>query len=71
MSVPGMGDVYCGILAALMAQKMDASEAILFASYSHGAGCDQLVNQRKGMIGITASDSIDATNKFIQSFLNS
>ena len=55
MSGPGMGDVLTGIIAALIAQGLDADQALLLAVHLHGAAGDALA--KKGVaVGMTATD---------------
>jgi len=55
MSAPGMGDVLSGMLAAFIAQGMEADDALLIGVYLHGAAGDELA-QRGMTIGMTASE---------------
>ena len=52
----GMGDVLCGIIAALVAQGMTAENATLLGVYLHGAAADSLVDAGVGPVGLTASE---------------
>lgn len=64
MSAPGMGDVLSGMIAALIAQGLEADEALRRAVYLHGAAGDELA--RAGIaIGMTASELIDAARRLI------
>lgn len=55
MSSPGMGDVLTGMIAAFIAQGLDAEQAMLLAVHLHGAAGDALAQQ--GItIGMTASE---------------
>jgi len=55
MSSPGMGDVLTGMIAAFIAQGLDADQALLLAVHLHGAAGDALAE--KGIsIGMTATD---------------
>jgi len=55
MSAPGMGDVLAGMLAAFIAQGIDADEALLLAVHLHGAAGDELAAQH-ATVGMTASE---------------
>lgn len=55
MSSPGMGDVLSGMIAAFMAQGIDADDAMLLAVHLHGAAGDALAEQQAS-IGMTASE---------------
>ena len=58
MSSPGMGDVLTGMIAAFIAQGLDADQALLLAVHLHGAAGDALAQQ--GItVGMTASDVIE------------
>jgi ADP-dependent NAD(P)H-hydrate dehydratase / NAD(P)H-hydrate epimerase len=55
MSTPGMGDVLTGMIAAFIAQGMDADQALLLAVHLHGAAGDVLAE--KGVaVGMTATE---------------
>jgi hydroxyethylthiazole kinase-like uncharacterized protein yjeF len=55
MSAPGMGDVLSGMIAAFIAQGLDADRALLLAVHLHGAAGDALAE--KGIaIGMTATE---------------
>ncbi len=58
MSSSGMGDVLTGMIAAFIAQGLDADDALLLAVHLHGAAGDALAQQ--GItIGMTASEVTD------------
>ncbi len=55
MSGPGMGDVLTGMIAAFIAQGLDADQALLLAVHLHGAAGDAL--QENGIaVGMTATE---------------
>ena len=55
MSAPGMGDVLTGMIAAFIAQGLNADQALLLAVHLHGAAGDTLAE--KGIaVGMTATD---------------
>ena len=58
MSGPGMGDVLTGMIAALIAQGLDADHALLLAVHLHGAAGDALKEQGIA-VGMTASEVIE------------
>ena len=58
MSAPGMGDVLTGMIAAFIAQGLDADQALLLAVHLHGAAGDALAEQGV-MVGMTAGDVIE------------
>ncbi|HMC13048.1 MAG TPA: NAD(P)H-hydrate dehydratase [Gallionellaceae bacterium] len=58
MSAPGMGDVLTGMIAAFIAQGLNADQALLLAVHLHGAAGNALAG--KGVaIGMTASEVTD------------
>lgn len=58
MSSPGMGDVLSGMVAAFIAQGLDADQALFLAVHLHGAAGDALAG--KGVaVGMTASEVTD------------
>ena len=56
LSSAGMGDVLAGMLAALLAQGLGPFVALQLAVYLHGAAADNLVQQGRGPVGLTASE---------------
>jgi hydroxyethylthiazole kinase-like uncharacterized protein yjeF len=55
MSAPGMGDILTGMIAAFIAQGLDADQALLLAVHLHGAAGDALAE--KGVaVGMTATE---------------
>ena len=58
MSSPGMGDVLTGMIAAFIAQGLNADDALLLAVHLHGAAGDGLA-QQGATIGMTASELTD------------
>jgi hydroxyethylthiazole kinase-like uncharacterized protein yjeF len=65
MASAGMGDVLTGILAALLAQGLDARTALECGVYLHGAAADALVQSGIGPVGVTASEVIDAARRLV------
>ena len=55
MSSPGMGDVLTGMIAAFIAQGLDADQALLLAVHLHGTAGNALAQQGVA-IGMTATD---------------
>jgi hydroxyethylthiazole kinase-like uncharacterized protein yjeF len=55
MSSAGMGDVLSGIIAAFIAQGLNADEALLLAVYLHGAAGDALA-QQQATLGMSATE---------------
>lgn len=56
LSSAGMGDILCGMIGALLAQRLSAEKATLLAVYLHGLAADELVKNGTGPIGLTASE---------------
>ncbi|MGH8750204.1 MAG: NAD(P)H-hydrate dehydratase [Burkholderiales bacterium] len=65
MASAGMGDVLTGMIAALLAQGMNAHDAMLLAVYLHGAAADACVASGIGPVGLTASEVIDAARQLL------
>jgi NAD(P)H-hydrate repair Nnr-like enzyme with NAD(P)H-hydrate dehydratase domain len=65
MASAGMGDVLTGLIAALLAQGVDARRALLGGVYLHGAAADDLVARGTGPVGLAAGELIDAARKLI------
>ncbi len=55
MSSAGMGDVLSGMIAAFIAQGLDADEALLLAVHLHGAAGDELAKQQ-ATLGMSATE---------------
>ena len=55
MSSAGMGDVLSGMIAAFIAQDLNADEALLLAVHLHGAAGDALA-QQQATIGMSATE---------------
>lgn len=60
LATAGSGDVLAGMLGALLAQGIDAGEALRIGVCLHGAAADALVAEGVGPLGVTASELIDA-----------
>ena len=58
MSAPGMGDVLTGMIAACIAQGINADDALLLAVHLHGAAGGELA-KRDASVGMAASELID------------
>jgi hydroxyethylthiazole kinase-like uncharacterized protein yjeF len=65
MASAGMGDVLTGLIAALLAQGVDARRALLGGVYLHGAAADDLVARGTGPVGLAAGELIDAARKLV------
>lgn len=56
LSSAGSGDVLAGIIASLLAQGIEAEQAVPAAVWLHGAAAELLVQAQCGPIGLTASE---------------
>ena len=65
MASAGMGDVLTGIIAALLAQGVDAQQALDSAVWLHGAAADACVAAGAGPAGLTASETMDAARRLM------
>jgi hydroxyethylthiazole kinase-like uncharacterized protein yjeF len=65
MATAGMGDVLAGIIAALAAQGIEPSMALLAGVHLHGLAADELVRLGIGPLGLTASEVIDAARQVL------
>jgi hydroxyethylthiazole kinase-like uncharacterized protein yjeF len=64
MSAPGMGDVLTGMIAAFIAQGLDADQALLLAVHLHGAAGDVLAE--KGVaVGMTATEVTEWARRLV------
>lgn len=61
----GTGDVLCGVIAALMAQGLDAYDAARLAAFVHGAAGD-LAAAEIGAVGFSAGDCVERLPRVIQ-----
>lgn len=72
LSSAGTGDVLSGIIGALIAQGLNAKNALLLGVYLHGAAADALLDKQGGPVGMTASEIINSAryllNKWVYSF---
>jgi hydroxyethylthiazole kinase-like uncharacterized protein yjeF len=69
MSGPGMGDVLSGMIAAFIAQKLDAGQALLLAVHLHGAAGDALAQQGTG-VGMTATELTEHARYLLNLWIN-
>ena len=56
LAAAGMGDVLCGLAAALAAQGADAALVLPAAAHLHGLAADRLLALHGGPVGMTASE---------------
>lgn len=68
MATAGSGDVLTGIIAGLLAQRLNAEEAACSGAYIHGLAGD-MAKLRKTEIGLIASDIIDMIPVALQSVI--
>lgn len=59
MSTGGSGDVLTGVIAALIAQKMDPFDAACLGVYAHGLAGD-IARDQNGEVGLIAGDIVDS-----------
>jgi hydroxyethylthiazole kinase-like uncharacterized protein yjeF len=65
LATAGSGDVLAGILGALLAQDIDAAQALRIGVCLHGAAADALVARGIGPLGLTASEVIDGARALV------
>jgi len=68
MSAPGMGDVLAGMIAAFIAQGLNADDALLLAVYLHGAAGDALA--KHSAVGMTASELTDQARRLLNIWIS-
>jgi NAD(P)H-hydrate epimerase len=59
MATGGTGDVLAGVIAALLAQGMDATAAAALGVYMHGAAGDRAAAARTSPASLIAGDVVD------------
>ena len=69
MASAGMGDVLSGMMAALLAQGLDAGKALLLGVYLHGAAADECVKNGIGPIGLTASEVTGSARNLLNNWI--
>ena len=67
----GQGDVLSGMIAAFLAQGLDAADALHLGVFLHGAAADALVERGIGPIGLTAVEVIDAARELLNAWVYS
>lgn len=65
LATAGSGDVLCGMLGALLAQRIPAHAALPLAVCLHGAAADYLVANGIGPLGLTASELPNAARTLL------
>ncbi|MDQ3186076.1 MAG: NAD(P)H-hydrate dehydratase [Pseudomonadota bacterium] len=69
LSSAGTGDILSGITGALLAQGLNAENALLLAVYLHGAAADALQKQNGGPLGMTASQIPNAARSLLNQWI--
>jgi len=65
LATAGSGDVLTGFVAALLAQRVEAGDALRVAVCLHGAAADRCVAQGAGPLGLTAGELIPAARSLL------
>lgn len=65
LATGGTGDVLCGLVAALLAQRLSPIDAARAAVWMHGQAADDLVAEGIGPVGLTASELIPAIRRVL------
>jgi ADP-dependent NAD(P)H-hydrate dehydratase / NAD(P)H-hydrate epimerase len=65
LATAGTGDVLSGIVGALIAQRLDAADALRIGVCVHGAAADALVARGIGPVGVPASAIADAARDLV------
>jgi hydroxyethylthiazole kinase-like uncharacterized protein yjeF len=65
LATAGSGDVLAGMLGALLAQRIDAKDALRLGVCLHGAAADRLVAAGIGPLGVGASELPDAARDLL------
>ncbi|HKP65034.1 MAG TPA: NAD(P)H-hydrate dehydratase [Casimicrobiaceae bacterium] len=65
LATAGSGDALAGIIGALLAQGIDAAQAMRIGVCLHGAAADALVAEGVGPLGLTASEVIDGARSLV------
>ena len=65
LATGGTGDVLCGLVAALLAQKIPPLAAARAATWAHGRAADALVAAGTGPVGLTPSELIPAIRRVL------
>jgi hydroxyethylthiazole kinase-like uncharacterized protein yjeF len=61
----GQGDVLSGMIAAFLAQGLDAADALHLGVFLHGAAADALVERGVGPVGMTAGEVTEAARDLL------
>ena len=70
MAAAGMGDVLTGMIAALVAQGLEAEQAAMMGVYLHGTAADRLVEARTGPVGLTATEVARSARDLLNEWLS-
>ena len=68
MSAPGMGDTLSGLIAGLIAQRLNMEDALLLAVHLHGAAGDELA--KKNAVGMTAGELADKARELLNHWIS-
>ncbi|MBZ0106658.1 MAG: NAD(P)H-hydrate dehydratase [Sulfuricella denitrificans] len=71
LSSAGMGDILCGMIGAMLGQRLSAEKAALLAVYLHGMAADELVRKGTGPIGLTATEVAAMARSLINQWIYS
>jgi len=69
MAAPGMGDVLCGFIAALLVQGLAPEAAAVVGVWLHGAAGDTAVQGGHGPVGLAASELIPQARRLLNQYL--
>ena len=69
MSAPGMGDALTGMIAAFIAQGLDADQALMLAVHLHGAAGDALAEQGIA-VGMTATEVTECARRLLNQWVS-
>lgn len=69
MAAPGMGDVLCGFIAALLVQGLAPEAAAVVGVWLHGAAGDAAVQGGHGPVGLAASELIPQARRLLNQHL--
>jgi len=65
LATAGTGDVLAGMVGALLAQRIDAADALRIGVCAHGAAADALVARGIGPLGVSATAFADAARDLV------
>jgi len=65
LATAGSGDVLAGLVGALLAQGLEAADALMVGVCLHGAAADALVARGIGPIGLASGELIDTARALV------